>query len=460
MTLQQQIRANRLRTGFLLALFLLLIGGLSLLTGRAAPLMFAVGVAYGIFSWFSSWRMVGKMTGAKVVSRDASPALFNLVDTMAIAAGLAKTPEVRIVDDPAPNAFASGRDPDHSFIAVTTGLLQKLDKRELEAVVAHEMSHIRNRDVKLMTLTVVLVGVVAFLSDIILRLTIFGGRRRDANPYLIVLGLIALVVAPLSAIGIQLAISRRREYLADASAAAITNDPEGVALALRALLWDQSVIRDTSRSTALLYIESPLHKASGVLGAMGGMFNTHPALEQRIQRLEQAGGFSLDLTPPAHAAKPQRVHINADGTVDNPNAQAIPMPGVVGAYAQPQERVIFCTHCGHALGADGVCTNCGKPSEILTKAPAPTTLSSTVAAMIPVVPLQQRRDVFCTHCGHALGADGYCTNCGRPSEVLFGAEAAAMPRHEPNEPSAAPPPAEAPSDADPQPPSFASFHKQ
>jgi heat shock protein HtpX len=374
MTLQQQIRANRIRTVVLLLMFGVLIALVSLAADvqfgpQIIPLIFAGGILYGIFSWFNSWRMVGALTRAKTVDRAAAPALYNIVDTLAIAAGLAKTPEVRIVDDPAPNAFASGRDPDHSFIAVTTGLLDIMDKRELEGVLAHELSHVRNRDIRLMTLAVVLVGVIALLSDLILRATLFGGRRRDNNPWLMVIALVALVLAPLSAIGIQLAISRKREYLADASGVEMTNDPEGLALALKKLLYDKQVIRDTSRSTAHLYIESPLHKATGILGTFKGMFETHPPLESRIARLEEAGGFTIDLTAPS--STPVAADSASAGLASANPVLAVPygMPGVAGAFAvphnQPATANIFCTHCGHALDAHGICTNCGKPSEIL-----------------------------------------------------------------------------------------------
>jgi heat shock protein HtpX len=179
---------------------------------------------------------------------------------------------------------------------VTTGLLDLMSERELEGVIAHELSHIRNRDVRLMTLVAVLVGVVALLSDFLLRISFFGGGRRSggsAGAIAFALGLAALVIAPIAAVLIQLAVSRRREYLADASAAEITGDGEGLALALRKLEIDQTSTAHASRAVAHLYIENPQNQATGVSTAFRGMFDTHPPLEARIHALEEAGGFRL-----------------------------------------------------------------------------------------------------------------------------------------------------------------------
>ena len=303
MTLQEQIRANRLRTAWLLLLFALLVAGLGLLLGLVyEPTLLTVvavaGLAYGVLGWIFSGSMVAAMTGARPVDRRSHPELYKLVETVAIGAGLERTPEVRIVDDPAPNAFAAGRSPDKAFVAVTSGLLELMGRRELEGVLAHEVAHIRNRDVRLMSLAAVLVGVIAFVADILLRLTYYGagGRRDRSHPIFLVLSLVALLLAPVAALLIQLALSRRREYLADASAAEITGDAEGLARALRKLLLDQREIRNASRATAHLYIESPLRQASGVRAGLRGLFDTHPPLEDRIAALERLGGFRL---PPA-----------------------------------------------------------------------------------------------------------------------------------------------------------------
>jgi len=298
MTLQEQIRANRWRTVWLLFLFALLVGalGFALALVFEPSILIAVSIAgflYAIFSWFASGSMVGSMTGAQRVEKRDHPDLYRALENVAIAAGLEQTPELRLIQDDAPNAFAAGRNPKTAYVAVTTGLVALMSPRELEGVLAHEVSHIRNRDVRLMTLVAVLVGVIALLADILLRVAFYGGSKR-ANPIITIMAFAALLIAPIAGVVIQLALSRRREYLADASAAEITNDAEGMALALRKLLLDQSEIRNASRATAHLYIESPLNQASGLRGAsFSGLFSTHPALEKRIAALEEAGGFRL-----------------------------------------------------------------------------------------------------------------------------------------------------------------------
>jgi heat shock protein HtpX len=302
-TLQEQIRANRWRTLLLFVLFL----GLFLLVGLAVSVRFGisgllvtgiVAVVYGVFAYFASGSMVAAMAGAHPVTKEQAPELVRIVENVAIGAGLTRTPPVYIVDDPAPNAFAAGRNPEHAYVCVTTGILQLLDKRELEGVIAHEIGHIRNRDVRLMTLATVLVGVIALLADLMLRMTLFGGggdRKRggDQNPLFMVLAIVGIIIAPIAATLIQFALSRRREYLADAAAAEITGDAEGIARALRKLQQDPQQLRNLNRATAHLYIEAPLEKAQGASGLLGGLFNTHPSLESRIARLEQAGGFTL-----------------------------------------------------------------------------------------------------------------------------------------------------------------------
>jgi heat shock protein HtpX len=300
-TLQEQIRANRWRTVLLFVLFLAVI----LVVGLAVSIRFGldslivvgiVGIVYGVFSYFASGSMVASMAGAHPVTKEQAPELVRVVENVAIAAGVQRTPPVYIVDDPAPNAFAAGRDLEHAYIAVTTGLLQLMDKRELEGVVAHEMGHIRNRDVRLMTLATVMVGVIALLADMLIRASLWGGgdRKRDnQNPIFAILAIVALIIAPIAASLIQLALSRRREYLADEASAEITGDAEGLALALRKLDQDPQQLRHLNRATAHLYIEAPLNKADGLSGALSGLFDTHPSLQARIARLEQAGGFQL-----------------------------------------------------------------------------------------------------------------------------------------------------------------------
>jgi heat shock protein HtpX len=300
-TLQEQIRANRWRTLLLFVLFLAVF----LVVGLAVSIRYGidgllvtgvVAIVYGVISYFASGSMVASMAGAHPVTKEQAPELVRVVENVAIAAGLQRTPPVYIVDDPAPNAFAAGRDLEHAYVAVTTGLLQLMDKRELEGVIAHEMGHIRNRDVRLMTLATVMVGVIALLADMLIRASLWGGgdRKRDnSNPIFQILAIAALIIAPIAASLIQLALSRRREFLADEASAEITGDAEGLALALRKLDQDPQQLRHLNRATAHLYIEAPLNKASGLSGALSGLFDTHPSLDARIARLEQAGGFQL-----------------------------------------------------------------------------------------------------------------------------------------------------------------------
>jgi heat shock protein HtpX len=298
MTLQQQIRANRWRTIWLLLLFALLVIGLGLLLSFVFDptiLTFVAigGIGYALISWFMADRMVAGITGAQKIEKRDNPYLYRLLENVSIAAGLEQTPELRLIQDNAPNAFAAGRSPKKAFVAVTTGLVELMDERELEGVLAHEVSHIRNRDVRLMTLVALLVGVIALLADILLRMAFYGGGKRGSNPIITIVAFGALLLAPIAGIVIQLAVSRRREYLADASAAEITNDAEGMALALRRLQLDQSEIRNASRATAHMYIESPLRQAHGARASLSGLFSTHPPLEKRIAALEEAGGFHL-----------------------------------------------------------------------------------------------------------------------------------------------------------------------
>ena len=300
MTLKEQIRANRWRTLWLLFLFAGLIGMLGAIVGFAYDISLLivvaiVGLVYGVFSWIGAGRMVAAVTGAKPADKAQYPRLHHVVETVAIGAGIEKVPAVYVIDDPAPNAFAAGRNPEKAYIAVTTGLLNLMSERELEGVIAHEMAHVRNRDVRLMTLVAVLVGAVALISDMLLRIALWGGGRRNSKAGLIamILGIVALVLAPIAALLIQLAVSRRREYLADASSAEITGDGEGLALALRKLLVDTSRIEHGGRAVAHLFIENPMNQSSGVRRTGRALFDTHPPLQARIAALEQAGGFRL-----------------------------------------------------------------------------------------------------------------------------------------------------------------------
>lgn len=301
MTLQQQIRSNRLRSTIVVAgfaLLLLLVAGLIGLAFDLSLGALALGAAavYGVFALLRSRRMISGFTRAQELAPGELVPLRRLVENVSIAAGLAVTPEVRVVDDPAPNAFAAGLRPQSSYVGVTTGLLRVMPKRELEAVLAHEVSHIRNRDTYLMTMATVFAGVIALVADIGFRTLAYGGRSRKAGALVAVLALVGLILAPYAALLLRMSLSRRREFLADAGAAELLNDAEAMALALRRLEVDTTTIRYAEATTAHLWVESPTERVgsegAGIL-EFSSWFNTHPPMRSRIAALEEAGGFRL-----------------------------------------------------------------------------------------------------------------------------------------------------------------------
>ena len=303
MTLQEQIRSNRLRSAIVIFGFALLLGVVGGLIGAVLDLRLGIvallGAAiYGIFALISSRRMIAGMTGAQEVGPDELRPLRRLVENVSIAAGLPVTPDVRLVDDPAPNAFAAGLRPQKSYVGVTTGLLRTMPKRELEAVLAHEISHIRHRDTYLMTMATIFAGVIAVIADIGFRMLIYGGgrSRRGGGALVAVLAIVGLILAPYAALLLRMSLSRRREFLADAGSAELLNDPEAMALALRRLQLDTTSIAYADASVAHLWVESPTSRVDserrGVL-ALSSWFDTHPPLDARIAALQEAGGFQL-----------------------------------------------------------------------------------------------------------------------------------------------------------------------
>jgi heat shock protein HtpX len=224
------------------------------------------------------------MSGAVSISREDNPTLWNTVENLAMADGL-PMPKVCIINDPAPNAFATGRDPEHASVAATTGLLDLMDKRELNGVMAHEMSHIKNYDIRVSIIVFGLTCAIGYISDIILRVSFYGGGRNDDDDDNrgggLILGLIGAILAPIVAAFIQLAVSRQREYLADASGALLTRDPDGLASALAKLESNGRPMRRQNNEMAHLYINNPLKD-----GGISKLFSTHPPIEDRIKRLE------------------------------------------------------------------------------------------------------------------------------------------------------------------------------
>ena len=301
MTLQQQIRQNRLRSGIVVVGFALLLLVLAGLIGLALDVSLgvvalAIAVVYAIFAIFRSRSLIAGITHAQQVGEAELRPLRRLVENVSIGAGLPVTPEVRVVEDDAPNAFAAGLRPTSSYVGVTTGLLRAMPKRELEAVIAHEVSHIRNRDTYLMTMATVFAGVIALIADIGFRSLAYGGRSRKGGALVAILAIVGFILAPYAALLLRMSLSRRREFLADAGSAEILSDPEAMALALRRLELDSTTIRYADASTAHLWVESPTDRVDsdrrGVL-AISGLFNTHPAIPDRIAALQEAGGFQL-----------------------------------------------------------------------------------------------------------------------------------------------------------------------
>jgi len=294
----EQITRNKWRSFFLVLFFLVLIFILTWIFGELTGLgpyglilaiVLASILTFG--SYYASDKIVLAISRAKPVKKKDYPYLYNVVEGLAIAAGLPK-PRCYIIDDTAPNAFASGRNPDNSVIVVTKGLLQKLNRAELEGVIAHEMSHIKNYDILVQTLTVVMVGVIVLLSDWILRSFFWGrGRRKSSSKgggnvtaIFVIVGLVLAVLSPLIAQFIRLAISRKREFLADASGALLTRYPPGLASALRKLASDREPLEAANKATAHLYIVNPL---KDIKGKVNKLFSTHPPVEERIAALEK-----------------------------------------------------------------------------------------------------------------------------------------------------------------------------
>ena len=249
---------------------------------------FAVGIAL-ISVWGSYWAsdtIVLTMTGAKEIQESDNPKLFDLIQEVSIASGL-KMPKVAIVDDMAPNAFATGRNPDKALIAFTTGILNVMDREELQGVIAHELSHVKNRDTLVSAIAATTAGAIAILSDFLTRMMWFGGGRRDdrdnnQNPLALVVSLIILILAPLAAVLLRSAISRKREALADATAVAFTRNPAGLRRALETLAADNTVVQQRSTAVAHIWIESPLDGSS-----VSKLFSTHPPIEERIATLRR-----------------------------------------------------------------------------------------------------------------------------------------------------------------------------
>jgi heat shock protein HtpX len=291
-TFREQQAANKGKTYFLLAS----MGLLTWLVAYAALTYFGVGTAGAIVpiavgisligvwgSYYGSDKLVLTMTGAKLITREDAPQLFNLIEEVVIASGL-PMPKVAIVEDSAPNAFATGRDPEHALIAFTTRILEIMDRDELQGVIAHEMSHVANRDTLVSAVAATTAGAIAILSDFLTRMMWFGGGRdrRDSNqnPVALIISLAVLILAPIAAMLLKSAISRKRESLADATAVSFTRNPAGLRKALEVLAADSTVVAQKSNAVAHIWIESPLDGQT-----VSKLFSTHPPIQERIATL-------------------------------------------------------------------------------------------------------------------------------------------------------------------------------
>jgi heat shock protein HtpX len=300
MTIYNNIGSNKRKTWLLMIFFILFFFGVSYILGKSlgyglslAGVMLIVSGLMSFASYFYSDKIVLSMSGAKEVDKKSNREFHDIVENLSIASGL-PMPRIYVINDPAPNAFATGRDPKHAAVAATTGILEKLSRSELEGVIGHELSHVKNYDTRLMGVVSILVGSLAILADFFMRSLWWGGlggnddnRERNGNAIFIVIGLLAAILAPIAATLIQLAISRRREYLADADGALLTRYPEGLARALEKIADDRNILKSASNATAHLYIENPFKADTGrkTRSFLTGLFSTHPPIEERIKIL-------------------------------------------------------------------------------------------------------------------------------------------------------------------------------
>ncbi len=327
-TFYNQIAANRRNSVLLSLVVVLLLGALGFAIGGAAggsvgygavaaAIALIVGFASALIAFYAGDAIVLASSGAKEVDANSAPQFFNVVQEMATAAGV-PMPRVYIIDDTAPNAFATGRDPQHASVAITVGLLQKLDREELQGVMGHELSHVRNFDIRFSLMVGVLVGAVALISDMFLRMTFWGSvsgrRRRSSNSgesggfaaIMMIIALVLAIVAPIAAKLVQLAVSRQREYLADASSVELTRNPYGLERALAKIALDTEPLEVANRATQHLYFENPVKAATA---ESSDMFSTHPPVLDRINRLRQ-------LTGEAPVDSPSLVVVNDAPVVD------------------------------------------------------------------------------------------------------------------------------------------------
>ncbi len=287
-----QITSNKRKTVFLVGIFIAFILFLGWFFGKMYSIGYyglfiaiAISISMSLFSYFKGDKVALLTAGAKHIKKEDNPYVYRMVENLSITAGI-PTPKVHIINDNSMNAFACGRDPKHASIAITTGIIEKLENEELEGVIAHELSHIKNYDIRIMTIVIILVGIIALLADFMLRAQIFGfgGRDRDSKngTILMIAGLVLMIVSPLIAKIIQLAVSRKREFLADADGALLTRYPEGLASALEKISMESIPTKKASNATAHLYFSNPFRGKK-----ISKLFSTHPPAKERIAELRK-----------------------------------------------------------------------------------------------------------------------------------------------------------------------------
>lgn len=289
----EDIRSNKIKSGIIISIFIIVITLILYYVCMAFNLgiisiiiALSLSIATTFISYYNSDKIVLAMSGARPATHEENQKLVNILDALVISSGIGVTPKLYVLDDTQPNAFATGRDPEHSVICVTTGLLEKLDYYELEGVIGHELAHIANYDIRLSAILTVMVGFVVMLADIFSRGFIRGGRSRDsdnnANAVLMLIGLVFLILAPIFGKLMQLAVSRRREFLADATSAKYTRNPEGLISALQKISSDPNELNSANKSTAHMYISSPFRDKKR---KKSSVWSTHPSLDERVDAL-------------------------------------------------------------------------------------------------------------------------------------------------------------------------------
>src|ERR1035437_459142 len=284
-----EISSNKRKTWLIMLLFVLIIGALGWIVSNVYGsldflyLAFIFASVYALVQYYTASKIALAVNGAQEITKRDNPRLYRIVENLSITDGLS-TPKVYIINDPAPNAFATGRDPSHASVCVTSGLLEMMNDQELEGVLAHELGHVRNYDIRVMLIVFGLVSAIGLLADIILRMFWWGGRdnERESNQIFLILGLVAAILAPIVAILVQLAVSRKREYLADSTGALTTRYPEGLASALEKIKQSGSIMKRQNSSTAHLFFANPLKK-----NGLSKLFDTHPPIDDRIARLHE-----------------------------------------------------------------------------------------------------------------------------------------------------------------------------